>query len=77
MRLLDNEDFQREDLAQALANLRLDPNNPQIPLIKPPFRFMDHQLLAINWMALMEDGFAGGGLLADDCGLGKVTRQLL
>lgn len=70
--LLDNEDFQRVNLEESFKSLKVDPMTRDFPLIKPPFKFMDHQIIGIDWMKEKEDGLAGGGLLADDCGTGKV-----
>jgi len=41
------------------------------PLHKPT-QLQPHQIIAVNWMAVKEDNLAKGGLLADDCGTGKV-----
>jgi len=71
-RIMDNEMFQRENLKVSFVALGIDPVTRAFPLIKPPFKFMDHQIIGINWMKEQEESLAGGGLLADDCGTGKV-----
>jgi len=35
---------------------------------------MDHQIIGINWLKEQEENLEGGGLLADDCGTGKVSE---
>lgn len=69
---MDNEIFQRENLDESFVALGIDPDTRALPLIKPHFKFMDHQIIGINWMKEQEEGLASGGLLADDCGTGKV-----
>ena len=73
---MDNEIFQRENLTKSLKSLGIDSTTREFPLIKPHFKFMDHQIIGINWMKEMEEGLAAGGLLADDCGTGKVCPQI-
>lgn len=69
---MDNESFQRDNLDESFENLGVDPATRDFPFIKPGFQFMDHQIIGINWMFEQERSLAGGGLLADDCGTGKV-----
>ncbi len=78
MHILDNEAFQRQDLKGAYELLDLDPqqHGADIPLLRNSVRLGDHQIIAIAWMVEMEDGLPAGGLLADDCGTGKVSLQV-
>ena len=71
-RIMDNEMFQRENLKELFIALGIDPVTCTFPLIKPPFKFMDHKIIGINWMKEQEESLAGGGLLTDDCVTGKV-----
>lgn len=74
---MDNEQFQRENLVESFERLGIDPQTRSFPLVSPSFKFMHHQIIGINWMREMEESLAGGGLLADHCGTGKVCRLLL
>ena len=60
MRLLDNEKFQRDYLQESYAVLGLRPedNGAGMPLMRPTFRFLKHQIIGIRWMVDMEDGLA-------------------
>lgn len=73
--MLDNEAFQRENLGQSYAALGCSEGDPRSALLKEGVRLLPHQVVGVNWMAEMEDGLAGGGLLADDCGTGKVSSS--
>ena len=72
-RIMDNEIFRRENLQESFQALGIDPVTRAFPLIKPTFKFIDHQIIGINWMKEQEEHLAGRGLLADDCGTGKVS----
>ena len=69
---MDNQQFQREDYDEACAALGIDPEMRTMPLLKPGVRLHPHQIVGAHWMLQMEEGLAHGGLLADDCGTGKV-----
>lgn len=69
---MDNEEFQRENIEELLASLGVDRVTREFPLVRPSFKFMDHQIIGINGMSEQEDSLAGGGLLADDCDTSKV-----
>ena len=68
---MDNKAFQREDLNGACQALGIDPDLRTLPLMRD-VKLHPHQIIGIHWMSEMEDGLAQGGLLADDCGTGKV-----
>ena len=68
---MDNQAFQRENLEDACKALDIDPIARTLPLMRN-VRLHPHQIIGIHWMSEMENGLAQGGLLADDCGTGKV-----
>jgi SNF2 family DNA or RNA helicase len=41
-------------------------------LLHKPTQLQPHQIIAVNWMAEKENSLPMSGLLADDCGTGKV-----
>jgi hypothetical protein len=41
-------------------------------LLHKPMQLQPHLIIALNWMAEKENSLAKGGLLAGDCGTGKV-----
>ncbi|KAI5790083.1 SNF2 family N-terminal domain-containing protein [Geopyxis carbonaria] len=67
--MMENIRFQRENVEEAMLNLGvgIDGKVPWIATKTP----MAHQVVGINWMVQQEDGPVRGGLLADDCGVGK------
>ena len=69
---MDNQQFQWENYAEACAALGIDPEMRTIPLLRSGVRLHTHQIVGVHWMLQMEEGLACGGLLADDCGTGKV-----
>ena len=71
--MLDNESFQRQDIDGAYKRLNISSEEPRFNTLTPDTRLMPHQVVAVDWMVEMEDSTAGGGLLADDCGVGKVN----
>ena len=79
MRLLDTEGFQRDYLEESYEILKVRPEDKGagIPLVRPTLRFYPHQIVGIRWMVEMEASLAQGGLLADECGLGKVGYAIV
>ena len=72
---MDNQQFQREYYDEACAALEIDPEMRTMPLLRSGVRLHPHQIVGVYWMLQMEEGLAGGGLLADDCGTGKVYQR--
>jgi hypothetical protein len=60
-RIMDNWMFQRENIEEWFAAVGIDPVTRAFPLIKPPFKFMDHHGISINWMKEMEEIWQVGG----------------
>lgn len=48
------------------------PDQKICPWISDRIRLKPHQLVGVYWMVVKACGYLNGGLLADDCGLGKV-----
>lgn len=48
----------------------------KFPFIESGFTFRPHELVGICWMIKKEDSLAQGGLLADDCGIGKTITSI-
>jgi hypothetical protein len=73
--LLDNEKFQRDYLDESyiILGLKQELGGAGMPLVRPGFKFHPHQIVGIRWMVDMEESLAQGGLLADECGTGKVS----
>ena len=69
---MDNQQFQREDYDEACAALAIDPEMRTMPLLRRVVRLHLHQIVGAHWILQMEEGLAHEGLLADDCGTGKV-----
>ncbi|KAI5806372.1 SNF2 family N-terminal domain-containing protein [Geopyxis carbonaria] len=71
--MMENIRFQRENVEEAMLNLGvgIDGKVPWIATKTP----MAHQVVGINWMVQQEDGPVRGGLLADDCGVGKSSDK--
>ena len=69
---MDNKMFEKVYLSESFVAQGINSVRRVFPLIKPPFKFMDHQIIGINWMKEQEESSEGGGLLADDFGTGKV-----
>lgn len=72
---MDNRAFQREDLAGAYDALGWEPGTRTPPLMRN-VELLPHQIIGVRWMAEMEDGLPQGGLLADECGTGKVYHLI-
>jgi len=69
---MDNREFQRENLEESMAALDI---TMEIRTFKPlykPTQLQRHQIIEVNWIAEKEDSLVKRGLLADDCGTGKV-----
>jgi SNF2 family DNA or RNA helicase len=75
------------DYHNACAMLGLDPNNPYLPQVPaevglstdasaPRLRLKEWQVVGIAWMFHQENSPIGGGVVADDCGLGKTIQTL-
>jgi len=69
---MDNREFQRENLEESIAVLGITRETRTFKSLHKPMQLQPHQIIAVNWMAENENCFAKGGLLADDCGPGKV-----
>ena len=70
--LMDNQEFQRENLKESIAALGITMETRTSTPQHKPMLLQPHQIIALNWMAEKENSFGKGGLLADDCGPGKV-----
>jgi SNF2 family DNA or RNA helicase len=70
--MLDNEAFQRDNVEESYKALGINREDGRIPGLGVDIRLKLHQVVALKWMRDQENGLAQGGLLADDCGLGKV-----
>lgn len=63
------------DLDKAMANLGLTEEDRTIPGMTVPL--MPHQIIGVDWMVRKEkDKKYKGGILADEMGIGKVSRRL-
>jgi len=69
---MDNQEFQRENLEQSMAALGITMEIRTFKPLQRPTQLQLRHLIAANWMAEKENNLAKGGLLADDCGTGKV-----
>jgi len=70
--LLDNQEFQREDLVESMAALGITMEVRTFKPLHKPTQLQPHQIIVVNRMAEKEISLAKGGLLADDCGTGNV-----
>jgi SNF2 family DNA or RNA helicase len=70
--LTDNQRFQRENLEESMSALGITMEIRTFKQLHKPMQFQPHQIIAVNWIAEKENSLAKGGLLADDCGTGKV-----
>jgi SNF2 family DNA or RNA helicase len=70
--LMDNQEFQRENLEESKAALGITMETRTFKPLHKPTQLQPHQIIAVNWMAEKENSLAKGGLLADYCGTGKV-----
>jgi SNF2 family DNA or RNA helicase len=70
--LMDNLEFQRENLKQSMAALGIALEIRTFKQLHKPMQLQPHQIIAVNWMAQKENSLVKGGLWADDCGTGKV-----
>jgi len=67
-----NQEFQREKLEESMAVFDI---TMEIRTFKPLLKTTQlqwHRIIAVNWMAEKKSTLEKGGLLADDCGTGKV-----
>jgi len=70
--LMDNQDFQRENLEESVAALVITMETRTLKPLHKPAQLQPHPIIAGNSMAEKENSLAKSGLLADDCGTGKV-----
>jgi len=70
---MDNQEFQTEHLEETMAALGITMEIRTFKLLHKPTQLQPLQNIAVNWMAEKENSLVKGGLLADDCGTGKVT----
>ncbi|KAL2801512.1 P-loop containing nucleoside triphosphate hydrolase protein, partial [Aspergillus granulosus] len=64
-------------LADACKVIGIDPTKLEVsPKDHPLFRLKAHQVTGVMWMQQQEAGPIHGGILADDCGLGKTLQAL-
>ena len=69
---MDNQEFLRENLEESMTALGSTMENRTFKPLHKPTQLQPHQIIAVNWMTEKENSLAKGGLLADDCGTGKV-----
>ena len=69
---MDNQEFQRENLEESIAVLGITMETRTCKSLNKPTQLQPHQIVAINSMVEKENSLVKGGLLADDCGTGKV-----
>jgi len=70
--LMDNQDFQRENLEESVAVLGITMETRTFKPLHKPAQLQPHQIISGNSMAEKENSLAKSGSLADDCGTGKV-----
>jgi SNF2 family DNA or RNA helicase len=70
--LMDNRECQREHLKELTASLGITMGIRAFKPLHNLTELQPHQIIAVNWMAEKENSLAKGGLLAEDCGTGKV-----
>ena len=85
---LNVEQSRPPDYLEACKLLAIDPASPMIPLpkvittLKPPSEppsvllLKPWQVVGIAWMILQEESPIKGGVIGDDCGLGKTIQTL-
>jgi SNF2 family DNA or RNA helicase len=69
---MDNREFQSENLQESMAALGITMEIRTLKPLPKPTQLQPHQIIALNWMTEKKNSLAKGGLLADDCGTGKV-----
>ncbi|KAF8543076.1 hypothetical protein BDD12DRAFT_802362 [Trichophaea hybrida] len=74
--LMNNENFQRENVEELCKTLGITMENRIFLPHKTTTQLDPHQIDAVNWMADMENGLEQGVLLADDCGTSKTLAAL-
>jgi SNF2 family DNA or RNA helicase len=70
--LMDNLEVQRENLEASMAAFGITMEIRTSKPLQKPTQLQLNQIIAVNWMAEKENCLVKGGLLADDCGTGKV-----
>jgi SNF2 family DNA or RNA helicase len=74
---LDNKDYQRDDHVGACTYLGIpSPDIPSIEGLHPAYKLEFYQPTAIKAMVEFEDSWIGGGVLAEDVGLGKTIEVI-
>jgi hypothetical protein len=71
----DTEVFQPENLAKLHKVLSSTEEDLKSAMLKEDMELLRHQAVGMNWLANMEDGLTGGGLLAEDLGTGKALLR--
>ena len=75
LEFVNNPAYERDTLHEAMNAFGIAKLDDSIcPWISPHVVLKPHQLIAVHWMILKAAGEIHGGILGDDCGLGKVTR---
>lgn len=47
-KIMDNEEFQSENIEESFASLGLALVTQEVPLVRPSSKFIDHQIIGIN-----------------------------
>ncbi|KAI9777978.1 MAG: hypothetical protein M1816_004376 [Peltula sp. TS41687] len=69
--------FERDYLARAMKFFQIKtPHESICPWISKDVTLKPHQVVGVFWMINKAVGTLGGGILADDCGLGKTMTSL-
>lgn len=75
LQYVNNPAYERDTLVDAMRFFGIEKvTDPICEWISPDVVLKPHQLVAIHWMILKAGGKIRGGILGDDCGLGKVGQ---
>ena len=77
--MLTSEVYERDNLDESYHELGITKENPVLPCFSnmvKPIELYPYQVMGVNWMLRQESTLPRGGILGDDCGLGKVCARL-
>jgi len=77
--MLTSEVYEKHNLDESYHKLRITKENSVLPCFSnmaKPIELYPYQVMSVNWMLQQESTLPRGGILGDDCGLGKVCARL-
>ena len=77
--MLTSEVYERDNLDESYHELGITKENLVLPYFSnmvKPIELYPYQVVGVNWMLRQESTLPRGGILGDDCGLGKVCAHL-